>query len=130
MSWGPPELNPYGLLWLVKPAANLGGHTLVFEGRFDLPLLSAASYSRHAEVLASGGQLDNALAEARIGVAMTPARMQGHLTLAQVLAKTKQLPEARAEYREAIRLAELGEPGYYRIPLWTARSELSSLVPH
>jgi hypothetical protein len=127
MSWGPPELNLYGPLWHAKPVANLGGHTLIFQGSFDLPLLSAASYSRHAEVLASGGQLDNALSEARIGVAMTPERMQGHLTLAQVLSKRKQFSEARNEYREAIRLAELGEPGYYRIPLWIARSELTAL---
>jgi hypothetical protein len=127
MIWGPPELNPYGPLWHVKPVANLGGHTLIFQGRFDLPPLSAASHSTEAQVLASQGRLDEALAEARTAVEMAPQRMQCHLTLAQVLAKRKQLPEARAEYREAIRLAELGEPGYYRIPLWTARSELSAL---
>ena len=127
MLWGPAEFNLYGPLWNVKPAANLGGHTLVFQGRFDLPLLSAASYSRHAEVLASRGQLDDALSEARIGVALTPDRMQGHLTLAQVLAKRKEVQEARAEYREAIRLAELRELGYYRIPLHTARKELAAL---
>jgi predicted Zn-dependent protease len=127
MAWGPPELNPYGPLWKAKPAANLGGHTLVFQGRFDLPVLSAVSHSRQAEILASQGRLDSALTEARIGVAMTPDRMQGHLTLAQVLAKSKELPEARAEYREAIRLAELGEQGYYRVPLYIARKELSRL---
>ena len=79
---------------------NLGGHTLVFQGRFDLPLLSAAGSSRHAEVLASRGQLDDALSEARIGVALTPDRMQGHLTLAQVLAKRKEVEKKRAPNTE------------------------------
>jgi hypothetical protein len=127
VSWGPPELNLFGPLWHVKAAANLRGHTLVFQGRFDLPLLSAASYSQHAAVLASGGQLDGALVDARVGVAISPDRMQGHLRLAQILAKRKELPEARAEYREAIRLAELGELGYYRSSLATARRELNAL---
>jgi hypothetical protein len=123
--WGPPAENPYGPLQHVKPVANLGGHTLVFQGRFDLRLLSSASHSRLAQVAASQDQLAEALAEAQTGVEMAPERMQGHLALAQVLAKTEQFPEARTEYREAIRLAELGEPGYY--PLETARKELTAL---
>jgi len=78
--WGPPELNPYGPLWHEKPSANLGGHTLVFQGRFDLLLLSAASHSIEAQGLASQGHLDDALVEARIAVEMAPQQMQ-HISL-------------------------------------------------
>jgi hypothetical protein len=127
VSWGAPELNPYDPLWHVKPVANLGGHTLIFEGRFDLPLLSAASHSTQAQILASQGRLDEAIAEARTGVAMAPQRMQAHLTLAQVLVRAKHVPEARAEYSEAIRLAERGDERYYRIPLYAARKGLAAL---
>jgi len=125
--WGPPELNSYGPLWHEKPIANLGGHTLVFEGRFDLPLLTASSHSIEAQILASQGRLDEALAEARAAVEMAPQRMQAHLTLAQVLTRAKQFPQARVEYSEAIRLAEMGETGYYRIPIYAARKGLAAL---
>jgi len=128
ISWGPPELNPYGPLWRVKPVTNLGGHTLIFQGRFDLPLLSAASHSTEAQILASQGRLDEALAEARAAVEMAPQCMQVHLTLAQVLTRAKQFPQARVEYSEAIRLAEIGETGYYRIPIYTARKGLTALA--
>jgi tetratricopeptide (TPR) repeat protein len=125
--WGPPELNSYGPLWHEKPIANLGGHTLVFEGRFDLPLLTASSHSIEAQILASQGRLDEALAEARAAVEMAPQRMQAHLTLAQVLTRAKQFPQARVEYSEAIRLAEMGETRYYRIPIYAARKGLAAL---
>jgi len=128
ISWGPPELNPYGPLWHVKPVTNLGGHTLIFQGRFDLPLLSASSHSTEAQILASQGRLDEALAEARAAVEMAPQRMQAHLTLAQVLTRANQFPQARVEYSEAIRLAEIGETGYYRIPIYTARKGLTALA--
>jgi tetratricopeptide (TPR) repeat protein len=125
--WGSPDMNPFALLQHVKPAANLGGHTLVFQGSFDLRLLSAASHSRQAEMLASQGQLQDALAEARAAVEMAPERMQGHLALAQVLAQAKQLPEARSEYQESIRLAEAEGTGYYRPQFHIARSGLAAL---
>jgi hypothetical protein len=127
MSWGPPELNAYGPLWHEKPVANLGGHTLIFQGRFDLPLLSASSHSSQAQILASQGHLEEALAEAHAAVEMAPERMQAHLTLAQILIRAKQFPQARVEYSEAIRLAEMGDARYYRIPILAARKGLAAL---
>jgi tetratricopeptide (TPR) repeat protein len=127
ISWGPPELNPYGPLWHVKPVTNLGGHTLIFQGHFDLPLLSASSHSTEAQILASHGRLDEALAEARAAVEIAPQSMQAHLTLAQVLTRAKQFPQARMEYREALRLAEMGDSRYYRIPIFAARKGLAAL---
>lgn len=124
---GPSELNPYGPLWNAKPVANLGGHTLVFKGRFDLPLLSASSHSSVAEVFVLQGRLEEALAEARTGTQMAPERMQGHLTLAEVLVQAKQFSEARSEYREAIRLAEVYGEGHYWRSITTARRELAAL---
>ncbi|HEY6369152.1 MAG TPA: phospholipid carrier-dependent glycosyltransferase [Candidatus Sulfotelmatobacter sp.] len=124
---GTPELNVFSPLWQVKPVANLGGQTLVFQGRFDLPLLAAASQSRQAEMLAAQGRLEEALAEARAAIEMAPERMQGHLTLAQILAKAKQIPQARVEFQEALRLAEAGGADYYRMPVYNARRGLAGL---
>jgi len=53
--------------------------------------------------------------------------MQAHLTLAQLLNRAKQFPQARAEYTEAIRLAESGDERYYRIPIYAARKGLAAL---
>jgi tetratricopeptide (TPR) repeat protein len=124
---GPPELNPYAPLWHVKPVANLGGHTLVFQGRFDLPLLSAYSHSRMAQILAQQGHVDEALAAARSGMGMVPDDMYGHLTLAEILEQAKQFSEARLEYREAIRLGEARGEGYYWASIGAARGELAAL---
>jgi hypothetical protein len=124
---GPSELNPFGPLRHVKPTANLGGHTLVFQGRFDLPLLSAESHSRMAQILAAEGHVDEALAEARAGVKLSPEDMDNHLALAEILDQAKQGAEARLEYREAIRLSEAQGPGYRWASIGAARGELAAL---
>jgi len=100
-----------GPFWHEKPVANLGGHTLIFEGRFDQPLLSAASHSTQTQILASQGRLDEAQAEARTAVEMAPQRMQAHLTLAQVLIRAKQFPQARVSIVK--QSLPDGQPGCY-----------------
>jgi hypothetical protein len=125
--WGPPEVEPFGPLRHVKPVANLGGHTLVFQGRFDLPVVSGESHSFLASVLASQGHIEEALTEARNGVEMAPQVMDTHLLLAQVFSKARQFPEARAEYLEAIRLAETQGEGYYWSSIAAARAGLAAL---
>ena len=78
-----------------------------------------------AEIL--GRQVAEALAEARVAIETAPERMQGHLTLAQILAKAKQIPQARMEYQEAIRLAEAGGADYYRGQIYNVRRGLAAL---
>ena len=50
-AWGPPEIDPFGPLHHVQPVARLGGHSLVFQGRFDLAVPSAESHSAMAQIL-------------------------------------------------------------------------------
>jgi tetratricopeptide (TPR) repeat protein len=129
--WGPPELNPFIPLHHVQPVARLGGHTLVFQGHFDLPVVSGESHASLAQLLMGQGRVEQALAEARTGVEMAPQMMDTHLALAQTLAQAKQLPEARAEYLEAIRLAEIQGEGYYWASISVARQQLAQLdTPH
>jgi hypothetical protein len=125
---GPAELNPYAPLWHMKPVANLGGHTLVFQGSFDLPLLTASSHSRMAVLFAAQERSEEALVEARMGVKMDPLDMDNHLTLAEVLTQAKQYSEARSEYVEAIRLSEAQGTGYRWSSIGTARGELAALM--
>lgn len=125
--WGPPEVEPFGPLRHAKPIANLGGHTLVFQGRFDLPVVSGESHSFLALILASQGHMEEAVTEARMGVKMAPHVADTHLALAQALSKAKQFTEARAEYLEAIRLAETQGEGYYWSSIAAARAGLAAL---
>ena len=97
-AWGPPEIDPFGPLHHVQPVARLGGHSLVFQGRFDLPVPSAESHSALAQILAGEGRVEEALAEAHAGVALAPQAMDTHLSLAQILVEAKQLPAARGEF--------------------------------
>jgi Dolichyl-phosphate-mannose-protein mannosyltransferase len=126
-AWGPPEMDPFGALHRVLPVARLGGHSLVFQGHFDLPVPSAESHSALAQILAREGCMDEALAEARAGVALAPQAMDTHLLLAQILVQTKQLPAARAEYLESIRLAEAQGEGYWWASIGPARQGLEQL---
>ena len=125
--WGAPELNPYAALWKMKPTAIIGGHDLVFRGRFELPLISASSRSDVAWSLALQGHVEEALSEARQSVDLAPEYMWNHVTLARILAKANQIPEARSEYLEAIRLSEVQGEGYKGYALTTARAELAAL---
>ena len=55
-AWGPPEIDPFGPLHHVPPVARLGGHSLVFQGHFDLPVASAETHSAMAQLLAGRGR--------------------------------------------------------------------------
>jgi Dolichyl-phosphate-mannose-protein mannosyltransferase len=126
-AWGPPEMDPFGPLHHVQPVARLGGHSLVFKGHFDLPVPSAESHAAMAQLLAGDGRMEEALAEARMGVALAPQAMDTHLALAQILVQAKQLPAARTEYLESIRLAETQGEGYWWAPIGAARQGLAQL---
>ncbi len=58
-----------------------------------------------AQLHANEGHIEEALTEARTGVALAPQAMDTHLSLAQILVQAKQLSAARAEYLESLRLA-------------------------
>jgi hypothetical protein len=126
-AWGPPEMDPFGPLHHVQPIARLGGHSLVFQGHFDLPVPSAESHAAMAQILAGEGRMDEGLAEARMAVALAPQAIDTHLALAQILTQAKQLPAARAEYLESIRLAEDQGEGFWWAPIGAARQGLAQL---
>ena len=80
-----------------------------------------------AQLLAGEGRMEEALTEARMGVALAPQAMDTHLSLAQVLVLTKQLPAARVEYLESIRLAEAQGEGYWWASIGPARQGLAQV---
>ena len=115
---GPGELNPYDEFMQTPPAANIGGSILVYEGRFDMHLVSALSHVNKAWELDAAHKLDVALAEARMAAALAPRAVMPHFALGYLLSEKKQTAEARAEYQTALRLANTVLPEYqwYWIP--------------
>ncbi len=124
---GPGELNPYGQFQPMRPAANLGDSVLVYQGRFDMTLACAMSRANHALELQRGGHLQDALREARQGVALAPRQPFSHYALGYYLELDKQTGEARSEYETALLLAKTVHPAYlwYWVPFLEAR--ISSL---
>ncbi len=116
--WGPGELNPYEQFLKARPVENLGGSILVFDGRFDLSLASALSHAWKAGQLAERQELDQALAEARVAVALAPRSVSAHNAFGYTLTQAKQTAAARRAYQTALSLAQTVYPEYqtYWIP--------------
>jgi hypothetical protein len=123
--WGPGELNPYEQFLRTRPAANIAGCILVFQGRFDVRLASALSHANKAWELIATRHLDQALAEARTAVGLAPRSVYAQYALGYALNQTKQRAEARRAYQTALALAETVYPDFqsYWIPF--LRNQLS-----
>jgi len=110
--FGPGPLNPYEQFKRLRPTAVIGRGVFVFDGRFDVPLLSAISRVQKSHNLLAEGQVEQALSEAQAAVALAPEDVQARLMLGDVLAALGCKEEARAEYERALSLAKTVEPEF------------------
>ncbi|MGO9618635.1 MAG: hypothetical protein ACLP6W_19785 [Bryobacteraceae bacterium] len=109
--FGSSDLNPYRqFLWL-KPAAMIQNGILVFDGRFPVALASALSRVQKARNLMRDRQLNQALAEAHMAVAVDPGCFGAQQTLGDALMALHCGDEARAAWQQALSLAKKLEPG-------------------
>ena len=115
--FGPGPLNPYEQFKRLRPAAVIGRGVFVFDGRFDVPLVSALGRVQKAQNLLAAGQVEEALSEAQAAVALAPEAVQTRMVLGDVLAAAGRPEESRAEYREGAVTGEddrAGVPGALR----------------
>lgn len=110
--FGPGPLNPYEQFKQIRPTAVIGRGVFVFDGRFDVPLVSALGRVQNAHNLLAAGQAEQALAEAQAALALAPEAVQTRIMLGDVLAATGRPAEARAEYEKALSLAKTIEPEF------------------
>ena len=110
--FGPGPLNPYEQFKHLRPTAVIGRGVFVFDGRFDVPLVSALGRVQKAQNLLAAGQAEQALAEAQAALALAPDAVQTRLTMGDALAATGRPTEARAEYEKALSLAKTIEPEF------------------
>lgn len=110
--FGPGLLNPYEQFRHTTPTAVIGRGVFVFDGHFDLPLVSALSRIQNAQNFLAADQPESALTEARSAVELAPEFVSARMTLGDTLAAVGRLEESRAEYDKALNLAKTIEPEF------------------
>lgn len=110
--FGPGPLNPYEQFKALRPTAVIGRGVFVFDGRFDLPLVSALGRVQKGQNLLAAGQVEQALSEARAALALAPDAVQTRMMMGDALTATGRPAEARAEYEKALSLAQTIEPEF------------------
>jgi tetratricopeptide (TPR) repeat protein len=115
-AWGPGELNPYEQFRTARPVDCLAGSILVYQGSFPVPLASALSRLWKVVALASHGEFDAALTEARTAEALAPQSVDVQFVLGRVLKAAGRSEESRQAFQNALRLARTIHPesqGYW-----------------
>lgn len=100
--------------------------TLVYDGEFDLTGAAAVSHIARSDSMVDD-KPEQALAEAREAVALTPNIVRAHISLGRALAKTGHPEEARYELRKALALAN-ADRAFYPLQIEAANDELRKLT--
>ena len=104
--WGDGDANPYRQFQEGRPKEVLGGSVLVYEGTYDVPLLSAEAHASKAPMLLRRGQAAAALAEAQEAVALAPDSATVEAELGGTLLRLGRSAEAEAAFGRAVELAK------------------------
>jgi len=90
----------------LEPVALLGGSVKVYEGRFEIPLVAAASHWGRGRQLLNQRRFDEALSQNLEALKFVPDHPQAHLLLAELFAAAGKPSEARVAFEKTIQLAE------------------------
>jgi hypothetical protein len=120
-AWGPGELNPYEQFRTARPVDCLAGSILVYQGSFQVPLISALSRIWKVVALANHGEFDAALVEARTAESLAPQSVDVQFVLGRVLKAAGHTEESRQAFEKALRFAQTIHPESqaYWIPVIT-----------
>jgi len=105
--------------------ANIAGGLLVYDGEFDLTGAAAVSHIARSDSMVDD-KPEQALAEAKAAVALTPKSVRAHLSLGRALARTGHPEEARAELETALSMAT-ADRAFYPLQIAAANDELRKL---
>ena len=89
-----------------EPETVIGGSMLVYRGRFEVPLVAALSHVHRSGAYLRHGEVEDAVAEARIAVDFFSDDPRPHLALGLALVRAKQFDEARDELSKAESISE------------------------
>lgn len=121
----PRGADEYVPIARTEPVAFIGGSTLVYRGRFEIPLAAAMSHAYRAGQFLRAGGIGEAVAEGRRAVELGGGDPRTHLALGLALARAGQSEGARQELETAVALAG-GNPVFRNAEV-RARQELERL---
>jgi 4-amino-4-deoxy-L-arabinose transferase-like glycosyltransferase len=107
---GSNVLNPYRDFQKLQPTAVIEHGVWVFDGTFQVPMVSALSHVQKAQQLLYRGQLEAALAEARAAVDVAPDSLDALRMYGGTLQRLGRQDEARAVFEKALPIARTMEP--------------------
>lgn len=109
---GAGALNPYDGFNRVQPTAVIDNGVLVFDGHFDVSLVSAITHTDFAYEAITANRLNEALAEAQTAVSLAPDDVASRYCLGAMLEVAKRPAEAREQYAKALELATTVNPEF------------------
>jgi hypothetical protein len=125
--WGPAELNPYRYFLASRPAANIGGSILVFDGAVDLRFAAAQAHMNKGWDLHKAGNQDLAMQELLRAEDLWPDHPGPPSMMGAILAENHKTDEARTKLTHALQLAHAAHPEFYSIWLPLIKAQLNSL---
>lgn len=108
-----------------EPIALIGGNTLVYRGRFEIPLAAAMSRAYRSGQFLRINQVEEAVSEGRQAVELGGSDPRTHLALGLALIRAGQKTEARREFETTVELAK-PNAAFRNAEVW-ARQELERL---
>jgi 4-amino-4-deoxy-L-arabinose transferase-like glycosyltransferase len=112
VEFGPGVLDPYAQFKQLTPAAVIDHGVFVFDGQFQLPLVSALGRIQKAHGFLAEKRLQEALTEAQAAAQFAPDSVQTQLVLGDVFREMGHTEQARAAYQKALELAKTIEPEF------------------
>jgi hypothetical protein len=125
--WGWGVLNPYSGFLHQKPAANIGGAVLVYDGEVDLRPAAAFAHMYRAWDYFHAGQQEMAIQEALKAEDLAPEHPAPPLIIGMALAKAQRNEAARIQFETSLQLAQAAHPEYQQLWVMTARAQLAVL---
>ncbi len=107
---GSSVFNPYQDFLTRTPTTIIEHGIWVFDGRFEVPAVTALSRAQKARGLFYRGQLEAALAEARAGLDVAPDSFSALMVYGETLQRLGRRDEARAVFERALPIARTMEP--------------------
>jgi hypothetical protein len=109
-NWEPGSLNPYAPFSGLRPDAEAGNVVLVYNGTFDVPLLSAYSHAFAARDLVGEGKMAEAVTEAQEAAKLAPDSADIEAWLGLTLMDAGRTREGQRANATALRLARSEHP--------------------
>jgi hypothetical protein len=124
---GPGQLNPYDQFQKLQPTAVIQHGMFVFDGKFNVPLLSALAHEQRARDFLAANQIDQASNEAEAAIAVYPDCVPTQVLLGDLMVIKQRPVEARAAYEKALKLALTVEPEFQLQWVSTVKGKLATI---